>query len=40
VGFLAHLTPGEVFALAAAFLAGVAVGAASLLNVLRGKKNF
>lgn len=39
MGILAHLGPGEVLALAAAFLAGVMVGAASLLNVWRGKKN-
>ncbi len=37
MGSLGHLGPGELLALAAAFLAGVAAGAASLLNVWRGK---
>jgi hypothetical protein len=32
---LAHVTPGEVFALAAAFVAGMAAGAAVLVRFLR-----
>jgi hypothetical protein len=32
---LAHLTPGDVFVLAAAFVAGMAAGAAALVRFLR-----
>ena len=32
---LAHVTPGEVFAIAAAFIAGMAAGAAGLVRLLR-----
>jgi hypothetical protein len=35
---LAHLTPGELFALAGAFLAGMAAGAAAVLGLLRSRR--